>query len=218
MLVYQRLLFAAKSPRSAKWLFLNASRAAPAAAPRFGQRHSPLLARPGKRNRSATGTATKKNRWWSPSPRHILDIFAELVWKSRWRAQNLIVKHHVPMTEWQFWRWIMLDPLFQRQCSGSSMYHTWPTFGWFSEMIWIYLDIYLDISGYIWMISSTTMGEEIPTWRSTRFSFQFPCRASHLDECPQPENPTGGSRGSFTRSSVRRFAVKHLRRVGLIYC
>ena len=151
MLVYQRLLFAAKSPRSAKWLFLNASRAAPAAAPRFGQRHSPLLARPGKRNRSATGTATKKNRWWSPSPRHILDIFAELVWKSRWRAQNLIVKHHVPMTEWQFWRWIMLDPLFQRQCSGSSMYHTWPTFGWFSEMIWIYLDIYLDISGYIWI-------------------------------------------------------------------
>ena len=148
MLVYQRLLFAAKSPRSAKWLFLNASRAAPAAAPRFGQRHSPLLARPGKRNRSATGTATKKNRWWSPSPRHILDIFAELVWKSRWRAQNLIVKHHVPMTEWQFWRWIMLDPLFQRQCSGSSMYHTWPTFGWFSEMIWIYLDIYLDISGW----------------------------------------------------------------------
>ena len=76
--------------------------------------------------------------------RHILDIFAELVWKSRWRAQNLIVKHHVPMTEWQFWRWIMLDPLFQRQCSGSSMYHTWPTLGWFSEMfmmIWIYLDI-----------------------------------------------------------------------------
>ena len=75
--------------------------------------------------------------------RHILDIFAELVWKSRWRAQNLIVKHHVPMTEWQFWRWIMLDPLFQRQCSGSSMYHTWPTLGWFSEMfmmIWIYLD------------------------------------------------------------------------------
>ena len=149
--------------------------------------------------------------------RHILDIFAELVWKSRWRAQNLIVKHHVPMTEWQFWRWIMLDPLFQRQCSGSSMYHTWPTLGWFSEMfmmIWIYLDI----SGYIWMISSTTMGEEIPTWRSTRFSFQFPCRASHLDECPQPENPTGGGRGSFTTSSVRRFAVKHLRRVGLIYC